>query len=110
LDEQERTAGRIKLDRLAVEIPAAVPGARIAADQPYRIADLAIDFAEDTGPLPLAEAERIADLFRAAGAEAKISSIHVNGWFGDWDKLAMTRRLFAEAYGIDLEQQRHEVV
>jgi hypothetical protein len=49
-------------------------------------------------------------LFRAAGAEARISSIHVNGWFGAWDKLAMTRRLIAEAYGIDLEQQRHEVV
>jgi hypothetical protein len=109
LGEAERATARIKLDRLALEIPGKVPGARIAADQPYRIADLAIDFAEDTGPLPLAEAERIADLFRAAGTEAKISSIHVNGWFGDWDKLAMTRRLFAEAYGIDLEQQRHEV-
>ncbi|HEX3537881.1 MAG TPA: HAD-IIB family hydrolase [Stellaceae bacterium] len=110
LDETERAAARINLDRLAVEIPAAVPGARIAADQPYRIADLAIDFAEDAGPLPLAEAERIAALFRAAGAAARISSIHVNGWFGDWDKLAMTRRLFAEAYGADLERCRDEVV
>ncbi len=42
---------------------------------------------------------------RSAGAEAKISSIHVNGWFGAWDKLAMTRRLFAELYGIDLGRQ-----
>src|SRR5205823_5156957 len=41
-----------------------------------------------------------------AGAQAKISSIHVNGWFGDWDKLAMTRRLFREVYGIDLDRQR----
>jgi HAD superfamily hydrolase (TIGR01484 family) len=109
LDEAERAAARRRLDRLAAEIPVQVPGARIAADQPYRIADLAIDFAEDTGPLPLAAADRIAALMRAAGAEARISSIHVNGWFGDWDKLAMTRRLFAEAYGADLDRCRGEV-
>ena len=70
LGTEERAAARRKLDRLAVDIPAAVRGARIAADQPYRIADLAIDFAEDTGPLPLADADRIATLFRAAGAVA----------------------------------------
>ena len=36
---------------------------------------------------------------REAGLTAKVSSIHVNGWFGDYDKLAMTRRLFAERFG-----------
>jgi len=109
LDEQQRAEARRRLDRLAAEIPTQVPGARVAADQPYRAADLAIDFAEDTGPLPLAAADRIAGLMRDAGAEARISSIHVNGWFGDWDKLAMTRRLFAEAYGADLDRCRDEV-
>ena len=110
LNGQEQGEARRKLDRLAAEIPAVVPGARVAADQAYRIADLAIDFAEDVGPLPLATADRIAALMREAGAEARISSIHVNGWFGDWDKLAMTRRLFAEAYGADLDQCLDEVV
>jgi len=109
LGEAARCEARRRLDRLAVEIPAQVPGARVAADQRYRIADLAIDFAEDVGPLPLAAADRIAALFREAGAEARISSIHVNGWFGDWDKLAMTRRLFVEAYGADLGRCRDEV-
>lgn len=85
----------------------AVPEARIAADQPYRIADLAVDYREDAGPLPAEAAERIARLMREAGATAKISSIHVNAWFGDWDKLAMTRRMFAEVYGIDLDTDHH---
>jgi HAD superfamily hydrolase (TIGR01484 family) len=116
LDEDERAAARRRLDRLAATILAAVPGARIAADQPYRIADLAIDCREDTGPLLPEAVDRIALLMRDAGAAAKISSIHVNGWFGDWDKLAMTRRLFAEIYGIDLaprhdlDRQREAVV
>jgi hydroxymethylpyrimidine pyrophosphatase-like HAD family hydrolase len=70
------------------------------------VADLAIDYREDAGPLPAEDLDRIVAIMRDAGAEAKVSSIHVNGWFGDWDKLAMTRRLFAEQYGIDLDTDR----
>jgi hypothetical protein len=40
---------------------------------------------------------------RAAGLNAKISSIHVNGWFGGYDKLAMARLLFAECFATDLD-------
>jgi hydroxymethylpyrimidine pyrophosphatase-like HAD family hydrolase len=54
-------------------------------------------------PLPLEAAEAIAALMRAAGLSAKISSIHVNGWFGGYDKLAMARLLFAEKFATDLE-------
>ena len=39
-----------------------------------------------------------------------MSSIHVNGWFGDYDKLAMTRLLFAERFGWDLDARNREVV
>jgi len=94
-DAAERTAARARLEALATEAMAAVPGAAIAADQPFRLFDLALDFCEDAGPLPLAAAERIAVLFRAGGAEAKVSSIHVNAWIGHWDKLAGLRHLFA---------------
>ena len=38
-----------------------------------------------------------------AGMTAKISSIHVNGWFGDYDKLSMAKMMMRERYGIDLE-------
>jgi HAD superfamily hydrolase (TIGR01484 family) len=110
LSADEREAARQRLDVLAGEILAAVPGARLAADQPYRAADLAIDVAEDTGPLPAGEIDRIVALMDAAGASAKISSIHVNGWFGDWDKRKMTLRLFREVYGIDLDRERNMVV
>jgi HAD superfamily hydrolase (TIGR01484 family) len=109
LAEPERAIGRERLDRLGCEILAAVPGARIAADQPYRIADLAIDYAEDTRPLSPEDVDCVVALMRAAGATAKVSSIHVNGWFGNWDKLAMTRRLFTEHYGIELDSERKAV-
>src|SRR5258708_9772519 len=47
---------------------------------------------------------------RQAGMQAKLSSIHVNGWFGQYDKLAMTRQLFREQFAIDLDAARAEVV
>ena len=109
LSEEDRAATRRRLDALARQILAAVPGTRVAGDQAYRAADLAIDYREDAGPLSAGDVDRIVGLMRAAGAVARISSIHVNGWFGDWDKLAMTRRLFAEVYGIDLDRQREAV-
>ena len=102
-DETERRADRARLDSLREQILAAVPGAGVASDQFCRIADLAIDFREDVAPLPEAEVARIVALFEAAGATAKVSSIHVNGWFGDYDKLSMTRRCFAELFESDLD-------
>jgi len=101
--EQERRRDRLRLDELRRRILAEVPGAGIASDQFCRIADLAIDVREDVAPLEPAAVERIVALFREAGAEAKVSSIHVNGWFGDYDKLSGTRRCFAEVFGADLE-------
>jgi len=41
---------------------------------------------------------------------AKVSSIHVNGWFGAYDKLSMTRTLLAEAFGLDLDRERERFV
>jgi hypothetical protein len=108
--EEPRHSARARLDRLAEEILAAVPGARIAADQPYRAADLAIDVAEDVPALPAEAVDRILAMCAAAGAQARLSSAHVNICFATFDKLAMTRRLFAELYGADLDECREETV
>jgi HAD superfamily hydrolase (TIGR01484 family) len=106
----ERAENRRKLERLAERILNAVPGAAIAADQLYREADLAIDFREDVAPLAPAEIDRIVALFHEAGAVAKVSSIHVNGWFGDYDKLSMTRIFVRDLLGLDLETAKSSFV
>ena len=103
-DAQTRSARRQALVAIGQKILREVPGTALASDQPYREADLAIDYCEDVPRLPDTEAERIAVLMRAEGLHAKVSSIHVNGWFGDYDKLGMTRRLFEEAYGCGAEE------
>jgi HAD superfamily hydrolase (TIGR01484 family) len=109
-DEATRAANRRRLDELRARILAEVPGAGIASDQLYREADLAIDFCEDVPALPREAVRRIVDIFEEAGATAKVSSIHVNGWFGDYDKLTMTRLLMAEAFGIDVDRGRERFV
>ena len=87
VDERLKAMGEAVLDE--------VPLARIAKDQPYRRFDLAIDFAEDPPVLGLDEAGVIKKVCERMGGVAKISSIHVNAWFGDYNKLAMVQ-LFAE--------------
>jgi HAD superfamily hydrolase (TIGR01484 family) len=109
-DAATRAQKRMLLEGIKDKILERVPGAALASDQPYRETDLAIDFCEDVPPLPLEAAERIAALMRAAGLTAKISSIHVNGWFGQYDKLATTRKLFAERFGLDLDAAQSEVL
>ena len=53
---------------------------------------------------------KIVSLFNEAGAVAKVSSIHVNGWFGEYDKLTMTRSLFAEVFRENLEDVKQDVI
>lgn len=107
-DPATRVANRQRLDALAGRILAAVPGCALASDQPYRVADLAIDFCEDVPALPEAAVNQIVALFEAAGAKAKVSSIHVNGWFGDYDKLSMTRWLAEDLFGEPLQQMQRQ--
>ncbi len=104
--ERARARNRKRLAAIGARILKEVPGCAIASDQPYRETDLAIDYCEDVEPLPLQTAERIAALMRAEGLTAKVSSIHVNGWFGSYDKLAMTQRLFTEVYQTSPETLR----
>ena len=109
-DDAARAGNRPRLEQLGRHILAEVPGTAIANDQFCRQADLAIDFCEDVPPLPADEVDRIVQLFEDAGAHAKISSIHVNGWFGDYDKVTMTRRFLGEEFGIDPEKDNRTVV
>ena len=101
--EQERAKNRVAFESITKQVLENIPGARIASDQAYRVSDLAIDFAEDCGPLGIDQANQIAVMMRHAGMTAKVSSIHVNGWFGDFDKLSTTRALAQEKFGLSSE-------
>jgi hypothetical protein len=110
LSAPERAEGQARLARVRERALAEVPGCAVAADQPYRIADLAIDFCEDVAPLPMEQVRRIAGIAREEGATAKISSIHVNCWYGDFDKVACVRFYLHERARLDWDQARGRTI
>jgi HAD superfamily hydrolase (TIGR01484 family) len=109
-DDATRAAHRARIAAVRDRILREVPGAGLASDQLYRETDLAIDHCEDVPRLGDDAIDRIVAIMHAAGMTARISSIHINGWFGAYDKLAMTRTLLAERYGTDLDAERSRFV
>lgn len=89
----ERVENRKRLRAIRDAALAEVPGVAIASDQPYRELDLAVDFCEDVPALGDDAIDAIVGIFARYGATSKVSSIHVNGWFGDFDKLVGFERL-----------------
>ncbi|MBC7420114.1 MAG: HAD-IIB family hydrolase [Bdellovibrio sp.] len=86
-DDKTIKINQQKLFEVQKEILSSVPGAAISSDQFCRLMDLAIDFCEDVTPLDKKSVQKIVEIFTNHGAQAKVSSIHVNGWFGDYNKL-----------------------
>jgi HAD superfamily hydrolase (TIGR01484 family) len=98
-----RRQNRVRLEALADTVLARFPGTALASDQHYRDLDVAVDFCEDVPRLPEDTVWAIAEAFRAGGATSKVSSIHVNAWFGDFDKLVGCRRFLRERFDEDLD-------
>jgi HAD superfamily hydrolase (TIGR01484 family) len=107
--EQRQDSAR-RLAAVREQVLREVPGCAVASDQFCRLYDLAIDFCEDVPPLPASAVDRIVALMQAAGMTAKVSSIHVNGWLGQWDKLGTARLMLAERFGLDLDAERERIV
>jgi HAD superfamily hydrolase (TIGR01484 family) len=100
-DETTRKANTKKLFEIADAVLKEFPGTALASDQAFREIDVAIDFCEDVPPLSIDTAQSIAAHFHKKAAQAKVSSIHVNAWFGTHDKLTMAKRVLAEEFEID---------
>lgn len=104
LKDAQVKKNRAKLDKLSKEILKKVKGSAISTDQFCRIFDLAIDFCEDVKPLPKKKVDEIVRIFETHKAQAKVSSIHVNGWFGNYDKLSMCKEFMKKEFKIDISK------
>jgi HAD superfamily hydrolase (TIGR01484 family) len=87
------------LQKIKERAMAEVPGIRLAKDQFARLFDIALDFAEEEPVLGLDAAEHVKAIALEEGAEAKISSIHVNVWMGNYNKLSMTEQFLQDHFG-----------
>jgi HAD superfamily hydrolase (TIGR01484 family) len=86
-----------QLEAIAAIVEQAVPQARQANDQVFRLTSLAY---ERTGT----DVDyRIVEALVGAGADATINNLWLLGWIGGYDKLSMSKRVLAEAFGISEE-------
>lgn len=102
--ETDRRRDRRRLTALGARIQALVANATLAADQPYRETTLAFR------NLGTAGSEEIVAALGAAGARTVVNSLWVLGWYGDFDKLAMTRKMLAELFAADIERARDAII
>jgi len=109
-DAARRLRDRARLGELARQLEHEVAGARPASDQGYRESDLAIDWCEDATGLAEPEVARIVALAEGAGATVRVSSIHVNIWFGEYSKLSMARLLIEDLLHRDPDRDAAEFV
>jgi HAD superfamily hydrolase (TIGR01484 family) len=100
-DAATRAANSRRLQAVAQQVLAQVPGARLAQDSAGRVTDIAIDHSEFTRLPPEGIAQVVA-LMRAAGMQATVSSIHINGWFGSHTKWSAAQWMLLRLFGREL--------
>jgi len=106
-DAATRSANYARMQQVLAQIEAGVPGARRATDSAGRECDIAVDHSEFT-QMPQAQIDQCVAIMRAAGMNATVSSIHINGWFGahnKWDGAQwIVRTLFDRDLAAELDR------
>ncbi len=108
-DAATRRANTLQRRAVTQAILSALPHARLSQDSAGRETDIAIDHSE-FAHLGEADIDRVVQLMQDGGLNATVSSIHINGWIGDHDKLAGARWIVREHLGCDLDAERTQWV
>ncbi len=108
-DEATRSLNALRLREVATRVLRDVPGSRLAQDSAGRVTDIAIDHSE-FAHLGQRQIERVVDVMRAEGMSATVSSIHINGWFGEHTKLSGARWIVQRLLARELEAERRQWV
>ena len=96
-----RSANFARMQQIGQRILRDVPGTLLAQDSAGRETDMAIDHSEFT-QLPPEKIAQVVAIMQAEGMTATVSSIHINGWFGEHNKLVGARWAVRELFGRDL--------
>lgn len=100
-------AQKTTLEKIFQKLKREFPSIKLAKDQPFRVFDYAIDFAEDPPFLPPKTVKALmAKLEAESKITAKLSSIHINYWCGKHTKATACRSLvslFKKSRRISLE-------
>jgi len=99
-----RATNLARMQQVAQRIMQQVPGSALSTDHDGRETDIAIDYNE-VALLPPDKVAQVVALFQAHGMHATVSSIHINGWFGDHNKLEAARWMARTLFGRNLDDE-----
>jgi len=104
-DDATRTRNAVRLREVAARVLREVPGTTLARDSAGRVTDIAIDHGEFARLSP-AQIDAAVAVMGREGMNATVSSIHINGWFGEHTKLSGARWIVQRLFGQALDAQR----
>ena len=104
-DDATRARNAVRLREVAACVLREVPGTTLARDSAGRVTDIAIDHAE-FAQLTQAQIDAVVKVMTREGMNATVSSIHINGWFGEHTKLSGARWIVQRLFGLALDAQR----
>jgi len=103
-DAHTRAINFGRLQAVAQRLLREVPGAKLAQDSAGRETDIAIDHSEFTR-LPPGQIAQVVQIMQAEGMTATVSSIHINGWYGEHNKLSGARWIVQQLYQRELDAE-----
>jgi HAD superfamily hydrolase (TIGR01484 family) len=103
-DDALRAVNYARMQQVAARIVAEIPGATLSQDSPGRETDIAIDHSE-FAHLPQEQVDAVVALMQGEGMNATVSSIHINGWYGDHNKVSGARWVVRELLGRELDEE-----
>ena len=103
-DAATRGANTRRLQAVAAQLLREVPGATLARDSAGRVTDIAIDHSEFVH-LPQRQIGQAVALMRSHGMSATVSSIHINGWFGEHTKFSAAEWMVQRLFGRELQPE-----
>jgi HAD superfamily hydrolase (TIGR01484 family) len=104
VDVAQRAHHYARMQQVLTRIEREVPGAQRSTDSPGRETDIAIDHSEFTH-LSSSQIAQVVRLMHNEGMHASVSSIHINAWYGEHNKLQGARWITQQLYGRNLDAE-----
>ncbi len=103
-DAATRSTNQARMREIAAQVAAEVPGVNLSRDSAGRETDLAFDYAEFDQHQP-ETVQQVLALLQREGMQTTVSSIHIHGYFGDFNKWQGANWIVRELLGRDLAQE-----
>ncbi len=100
----QRLHNYARMQQVLAQIEREVPGAQRSTDSAGRETDIAIDHSEFTH-LPAERIAQVLQCMQSEGMQATVSSIHINAWYGNHNKLQGARWIVQQLFNRNLDAE-----